>query len=107
MMPSVGAKLGKSANALANWSSSRPPASAIRAETSVSAIAAAEPNTIVSTMTATATPMSSPTGAVACSAWSTIAPLRDTSRPARSPSLDASSSRWPGSLPSAGAVSSY
>ncbi len=107
MMPSVGAKLGKSAKALANWSSSRPPASAISAEIRVRAIAATEPNTIVSTMIATATPISSPTGAVACSAWSTIAPLRETSSPARSPILDACSSRWPGSLPSAGAVPSY
>ena len=58
-------------------------------------------------MIATATPISSPTGAVLCSAWSTIAPLRETSSPARSPILDACSSRSPGSLPSAGAVPSY
>ena len=56
---------------------------------------------------ATATPISSPTGAVVCSAWSTIAPLRDTSRPARSPISATCSSRLPASLPSAGAVSSY
>ena len=80
--PSVGAKLGKSVNALPNCRSSRPPASAISAEISVSAMAATDPNTSVSTIMATATPISSPTGAVVCSAWSTIAPLRDTSRPA-------------------------
>ncbi len=68
MMPSVGAKLGKSVNALPNCSSSRPPPSAISADSNVSAIAATEWNTSVSTMIATATPMSSPTGAVACSA---------------------------------------
>ena len=65
MMPSVGAKLGKLAKALANWSSSRPPASAISAEINVRAIAATERNTSVSRMIATATPISSPTGAVA------------------------------------------
>ena len=35
-------------------------------------------------MTATAMPMSSPTGAVCCSAWSTTWPRRETSMPARS-----------------------
>ena len=107
MMPSVGAKLGKSVKALANCSSSRPPARAISAEIRVRAIAATEPNTSVSTMIATATPISSPIGAVVCSAWSTIAPLRETSRPAPSPSFDASSSRSPGAAPSAEAVPSY
>ena len=69
----------------ANWSSSSPPASAISEATSVSAIATTLRNTSVSTIIATATPMSSPTGAVLCSAWSTIAPLRETSSPSRSP----------------------
>ena len=107
MTPSVGAKLGKSAKALANCSSSRPPARAIRAEISVSAIAATERNTSVRTIIATATPISSPTGAVVCSAWSTTAPLRETSRPALRPTSDACSRRSPGSLPSTEAVSSY
>ena len=49
MTPSVGAKLGKSANALPNCSSSSPPARAISAEISVRAIAATEWNTSVST----------------------------------------------------------
>ena len=43
MIPSVGAKLGKSAKAVPNWSSSRPPASAMSDEMSVRAIAATEP----------------------------------------------------------------
>ena len=107
MTPSVGAKLGKSTKAPANCSSSRPPASAIRADTSVRVIAATERNTSVNTMIATATPISSPIGAVVCSAWSTTAPLRDTSRPVRSPSSETCASRSPGSLPSAAAVSSY
>ncbi len=58
-------------------------------------------------MIATATPISSPTGAVLCSAWSTTAPLRETSTPAPVARSDACASRSPGSLPSAEAVSSY
>ena len=54
-----------------------PPASAIRLASSVSSIAAAERKTSVRTMIATARPISSPTGAVICSAWSTIGPRRD------------------------------
>ena len=107
MMPSVGAKLGKSTKALANCSSRRPPASAISAETNVSVIAAAERNTSVSTIIATAMPISSPIGAWVCSAWSTTAPLRETSSPARSPTSEACSRRSPGSFPSAEAVPSY
>ncbi len=107
MTPSVGAKLGKSAKALANCSSIRPPKSANSAEIRVRVIAATERKTRVSTMIATATPISSPIGAVACSAWSTIGPLRETSRPADSPSSDTCSSRSPGSCPSAEAVSLY
>ncbi len=105
--PSVGAKLGKSAKRVPNESSSRPPASAIPALTSVSSIAAAERNTSVSTMIATARPISSPTGAVACSAWSTICPLRSVSMPARWVISDAVSSASPGSAPSSIAGWSY
>ena len=107
MTPRVGAKVGKSAKAEPNWSSSRPPASAISEATSVSIIATTLRNTSVSTSIATATPMSSPTGAVLCSAWSTIGPLRETSSPARSPIDATSARRFPGSLPRFGAVWSY
>ena len=72
MTPSVGAKLGKSAKAAPKRSSRMPPARAISAEIRVSAMAARERKTSVRTMIATAMPISSPTGAVCCSAWSTI-----------------------------------
>ena len=62
--PSVGAKLGNSAKRVPKESSSIPPASAMPALTSVSSMAAADRNTSVSTMIATAMPISSPTGAV-------------------------------------------
>jgi hypothetical protein len=66
--PRVGANVGKSAKAEPNWSRSSPPASAISEATSVSIIATTLRNTSMSTSIATATPMSSPTGAVLCSA---------------------------------------
>ena len=81
----VGAKLGKSVNAEPNCSSRMPPASAIRLAISVRSIAATLRKTSVNTRIATARPISSPTGALICSAWSTIGPRRETSRPARSP----------------------
>ena len=62
-----------------------PPASAISEAISVSSIAATQRKTSVSTIIATARPISSPTGAGSCSAWSTIGPRRETSRPACSP----------------------
>ena len=105
--PSVGAKLGKSAKRVPNESSSSPPASAMPALTSVSSIAAAERKTSVSTMIATASPISSPTGAWVCSAWSTIWPLRSVSMPARWVISDAVASALPGSAPRSIAGWSY
>ena len=75
--------------------------------TSVSSIAAAERNTSVRTMIATATPISSPTGAVCCSAWSTIWPLRSVAMPARSVIGATAASRSPGAFASSAAGWSY
>ena len=86
---------------------SRPPASAIPAATSVSSIAAAERKTSVRTMIATAMPISSPTGAGCCSAWSTIWPLRAVSMPARSVIAAVSARRSPGAAPGPAAGGSY
>ena len=105
--PSVVATLGKSTKRVPNDSSISPPASAMPALASVSSIAAAERNTSVSTMIATARPMSSPTGIWVCSAWSTIGPLRSVSMPARSVISEALSSASPGSVPMSAAGWSY
>jgi hypothetical protein len=58
-------------------------------------------------MMATAMPMSSPTGACCCSAWSTIWPLRDVSMPARSVIAAVSARRSPGAAPRSMAGASY
>src|SRR5918999_819775 len=68
---SVGATSGTAVTPAPGVRSIIPPASAISALMRVSSIAATDPKTSVRTITATAIPISSPTGAVCCSARST------------------------------------
>ena len=74
MTASVGVTSGTAVRPAPNVSSIMPPASAISALKRVSSIAATEPNTSVRTITATAIPISSPTGASCCSAVLTTGP---------------------------------
>ena len=87
MTASVGVTSGTAVRPAPNVSSIMPPASAISALKRVSSIAATEPNTSVRTITATAIPISSPTGASCCSAVSTTGPRIATWSPSPSATL--------------------
>src|SRR5918999_1177830 len=84
MIASVGAISGTAVAPAPSVSGIMPPASAISALTSVRTMAATEPKTRVSTITATAIPISSPTGAGCWSIVSATGPRIATCSPSPS-----------------------